>query len=156
MVERPDRGALMARGLHYTAARAADRFLEIVADLQALPARADGPLAVGRRLVRPAMLQPLVNGVLRKAARHSRSKPFAMRNTAPLVSFTFDDVPASAYINGAAILEQHDMRGTFYIAAGICGTMDDALARDRPRSGPRAPRTRPRDRLPYFLACRCR
>jgi glycosyltransferase involved in cell wall biosynthesis len=42
----PDRGALMARGLHYTAARAADRFLEIVADLQPLPAHANGPLAV--------------------------------------------------------------------------------------------------------------
>jgi glycosyltransferase involved in cell wall biosynthesis len=44
--EVPDRGALMARGLHYTAARAAERFLEIVAELQPLPARAKGPLAV--------------------------------------------------------------------------------------------------------------
>jgi glycosyltransferase involved in cell wall biosynthesis len=44
--EVPDRNALRARGLHYTAARAAERFLEIVADLQPLPARANGPLAV--------------------------------------------------------------------------------------------------------------
>lgn len=71
------------------------------------------------------MLQPLVEAVLRKGARHHRSKPFAMRNTAPLVSFTFDDVPASAYANGAAILEQYGLRGTFYIAAGTCGTMDE-------------------------------
>lgn len=71
------------------------------------------------------MLQPLIDGVLRKAARHSRSKPFAMCNTAPLVSFTFDDVPASAYTNGADILEQHGMRGTFYIATGILGDMDE-------------------------------
>jgi peptidoglycan/xylan/chitin deacetylase (PgdA/CDA1 family) len=70
------------------------------------------------------MLQPLLNGVLRKAARHSRSKPFAMRNMAPLVSFTFDDVPASAFTNGAAILEQHGVRGTFYIAGGTLGDMD--------------------------------
>jgi peptidoglycan/xylan/chitin deacetylase (PgdA/CDA1 family) len=70
------------------------------------------------------MLQPLVNGVLRRAARHSCSKPFAMHNPAPLVSFTFDDVPDSAYINGAAILEDHGMRGTFYIAAGILGDTD--------------------------------
>src|ERR1700735_5587982 len=70
------------------------------------------------------MLQPLLNGVLRRAARHSRSKPFAMRNTAPLVSFTFDDVPDSAYTNGAAILENRGVRGTFYIAAGTCGTVD--------------------------------
>jgi len=71
------------------------------------------------------MLQPLFNGILRKAARHARSKPFAMRNTAPLVSFTFDDVPASAYSNGAAILERYGLRGTFYIAAGTCGAMDE-------------------------------
>src|SRR5216683_4088882 len=70
------------------------------------------------------MLQPLVAGVLRKAARHSRSKPLAMRNSAPLVSFTFDDVPASAYTHGAAILEQYGVYGTFYIATGILGTTD--------------------------------
>ena len=70
------------------------------------------------------MLQPFVNGVLRKAARHSRSKPFAMRNAAPLVSFTFDDAPDTAYTNGAAILEQHGLRGTFYIATGILGDAD--------------------------------
>ena len=70
------------------------------------------------------MLEPFFNRVLRKAARLSRSKPFAMRNTAPLVSFTFDDVPASAYTNGAAILEQNGVRGTFYIAAGTLGKMD--------------------------------
>ena len=70
------------------------------------------------------MLQPLFEGVLRKAARHHRSKPFAMRNAAPLVSFTFDDVPDSAYTNGAAILEQYGLRGTFYIAAGTLGRLE--------------------------------
>ncbi len=71
------------------------------------------------------MFRPFFQGVLRKGARHHRSKPFVMRNAAPLVSFTFDDVPASAYVNGATILEQHGLRGTFYIAAGTCGTMDE-------------------------------
>jgi peptidoglycan/xylan/chitin deacetylase (PgdA/CDA1 family) len=70
------------------------------------------------------MLQRFIAGVLRKAARHTCSAPLVMRNDAPLVSFTFDDVPASAYSNGAAILEQHGMRGTFYIAAGILGATD--------------------------------
>jgi len=42
----------------------------------------------------------------------------------PIVSFTFDDVPDSAYTNGAAILEHYGVRGTFYIAAGISGTAD--------------------------------
>jgi glycosyltransferase involved in cell wall biosynthesis len=43
-----DRGPLRLRGLDYTAARAAERFLEIVADLQPLPVRASSPLAVAR------------------------------------------------------------------------------------------------------------
>jgi len=70
------------------------------------------------------MLQTLLSGLSRKAARHYCSKPFRMQNREPLVSFTFDDVPDSAYLNGAAILDQHGIRGTFYIASGICGTVD--------------------------------
>ncbi len=70
------------------------------------------------------MLQPLLNGVLRKAARHHCSKPFALRRDGPLVSFTFDDVPDSAYTNGAAILEGAGVRGTFYLAGGTCGHRD--------------------------------
>ncbi len=71
-----------------------------------------------------SMLQPFVKGVLRRAARHTRSKPLAMRNAAPLVSFTFDDVPDSAYTNGAAVLDRHGLHGTFYVASGTCGSMD--------------------------------
>ncbi len=83
------------------------------------------------------MLQPLLDGVLRKAARHTRSRPFALRNRSPIVSFTFDDVPDSAYINGATILEQQGLRGTFYIAAGILGTTDEhwrVIDRDQVRA----------------------
>lgn len=44
----PDRAALRARGLDYTAARAAERFLEIAAELQPLPAGADDSFAAVR------------------------------------------------------------------------------------------------------------
>lgn len=83
------------------------------------------------------MFEPLVKGVLRRVARHHRSKPFVMRNTAPLVSFTFDDVPASAYTNGATILEDYGLRGTFYVASGILGHMDThwrVIAREQVRA----------------------
>jgi peptidoglycan/xylan/chitin deacetylase (PgdA/CDA1 family) len=70
------------------------------------------------------MLARFLTGISRKAARYHRSKPFAMRNDGPLVSFTFDDVPESAYTNGAGILEERGTRGTFYIAAGICASHD--------------------------------
>lgn len=70
------------------------------------------------------MLQDLWTGILRKAARHHCSKPFRMRNGMPLVTFTFDDVPDSAYLNGAAVLDERGILGTFYIASGTCGTRD--------------------------------
>ena len=70
------------------------------------------------------MFRPLLDGILRKAARHYRSKPFTLRHGAPLVSFTFDDVPDTACTNGAVVLERAGICGTFYIAAGICGHRD--------------------------------
>ncbi len=46
LVEKPDRGALRARGFDYTVTRAAERFLEIAGELHVLPALINGPLAV--------------------------------------------------------------------------------------------------------------
>jgi glycosyltransferase involved in cell wall biosynthesis len=46
LIEIPDRGALRARGFDYTAERAAQRFLEIIAELDVLPARTGRPVAV--------------------------------------------------------------------------------------------------------------
>jgi peptidoglycan/xylan/chitin deacetylase (PgdA/CDA1 family) len=37
----------------------------------------------------------------------------------PIVSFTFDDAPLSAFTNGGRVLEQHGFRGTYYISAGL-------------------------------------
>jgi len=42
-----------------------------------------------------------------------------------VVSFTFDDFPRSAWVNGGAILEQFDKRGTYYAATGLAGTDGD-------------------------------
>lgn len=42
----------------------------------------------------------------------------------PIVSFTFDDVPDSALRIGAAILEAHGVRGTFYISGGLEGRVE--------------------------------
>ena len=54
-------------------------------------------------------------------ARNIRSKVLVLRDTPPIVTFTFDDVPASACDIGASILEEYDARGTFYIAGCGCG-----------------------------------
>jgi len=39
-----------------------------------------------------------------------------------VVSFTFDDFPRSAWVNGGAILEKFDKRGTYYAAMGLVGS----------------------------------
>jgi peptidoglycan/xylan/chitin deacetylase (PgdA/CDA1 family) len=63
-----------------------------------------------------------VSGKLtRFLARNVPIKRLAMRNTRPLVSFTFDDAAASACTAGAALLEQYQARGTYYISGGNCG-----------------------------------
>jgi peptidoglycan/xylan/chitin deacetylase (PgdA/CDA1 family) len=56
-------------------------------------------------------------------ARQSRSKVLTLRDVPPMVSFTFDDVPASACELGAHILEQQGARGTFFVAGSGCGTV---------------------------------
>src|ERR1700742_3510772 len=59
--------------------------------------------------------------VSHRLARHFRVQPFRLRNTAPMVSFTFDDIPKSAATTGAEILERHGVRGTFYVSGDLLG-----------------------------------
>jgi peptidoglycan/xylan/chitin deacetylase (PgdA/CDA1 family) len=60
--------------------------------------------------------------VSHRLAMHLRVGGFRMRNNTPMVSFTFDDIPKSAATTGAAILEDHGARGTFYVSGGLVGT----------------------------------
>ena len=71
--------------------------------------------------------------VLYRLIRKSRSIEAArMHNKRPIVSFTFDDFPHSAVINGANILERYGARGTFYIAGSYCGRVVDGVTQYRP------------------------
>nr|WP_245477739.1 polysaccharide deacetylase family protein [Bradyrhizobium guangxiense] len=72
-----------------------------------------------------------------RLARHFRAAPHRLPAHAPMVSFTFDDAPDSAAGDGAALLEQHGGRGTFYLAGSLIdrpsdywhGLSDDAIVR---------------------------
>lgn len=46
-------------------------------------------------------------------------------NTGPIVSFTFDDFPRTAYSAGAPILENFGARGTYYVAGGLMKRASD-------------------------------
>ncbi|WP_052699333.1 polysaccharide deacetylase family protein [Hyphomicrobium sp. 99] len=73
----------------------------------------------------PKRLTGLCASGSRYLARIVPTKPVRAKNAHPIVSFTFDDVPDSARTNGARILDRHGVRGTFYVAPGICGTQDE-------------------------------
>ena len=68
-----------------------------------------------------APYQMLAGKLTRLLARNVPTKKLTMRNTRPLVSFTFDDAAATACTAGAALLEQFHARGTFYISGEKCG-----------------------------------
>ena len=73
------------------------------------------------------MIQPytpdvsLAGKLRRRFARLTHRRPARLNLARPTVSFTFDDIPASAAHAGAAMLEKHDARGTFYVCAGLFG-----------------------------------
>jgi peptidoglycan/xylan/chitin deacetylase (PgdA/CDA1 family) len=46
-----------------------------------------------------------------------------MQNEEPLVSFTFDDFPRSALVEGGAILGSYGTSGTFFASFGMMGTV---------------------------------
>jgi peptidoglycan/xylan/chitin deacetylase (PgdA/CDA1 family) len=77
-----------------------------------------------RRAERPGRLPARIAAkASRFLARHSRTKTLRMGNATPLITFTFDDVPASACGVGAAILEEYNAHGTFYVSGAGCGAV---------------------------------
>jgi peptidoglycan/xylan/chitin deacetylase (PgdA/CDA1 family) len=73
---------------------------------------------------RDEAVRPLRRKLSRAFSHVVATKRVRVLGEAPLVSFTFDDVPDSAYTNGAVILESHGVRGTFYVAGGLCGSVE--------------------------------
>lgn len=57
----------------------------------------------------------------RRLVRAWGRRPASGRPARPMVSFAFDDAPASALICGRAILERRGVKGTYFIAAGLAG-----------------------------------
>jgi hypothetical protein len=51
--------------------------------------------------------------VSHRMATHFSVESFRLRNEAPMVSFTFDDIPKSAATTGAGILEDHGVLERF-------------------------------------------
>lgn len=59
--------------------------------------------------------------VRRRLIRLAHRRPARVKLERPMVSFSFDDAPATACEAGAQVLEQRGLRGTYYFAAGLTG-----------------------------------
>jgi peptidoglycan/xylan/chitin deacetylase (PgdA/CDA1 family) len=58
----------------------------------------------------------------RNSARMLFRKPLTIRMERPIISFSFDDFPRSALLNGGAILKRQGCLGTYYVALGLLGS----------------------------------
>jgi peptidoglycan/xylan/chitin deacetylase (PgdA/CDA1 family) len=59
--------------------------------------------------------------VRRRLIRLAHRRPARVKLERPMVSFSFDDAPATACEAGAQVLEARGLRGTYYFAAGLTG-----------------------------------
>ena len=66
-------------------------------------------------------LERLLRKYQRTAAEYLARRPYVLRNDRPIISFTFDDFPTTALTTAGTILEQHGVRGTYYISLGLTG-----------------------------------
>jgi peptidoglycan/xylan/chitin deacetylase (PgdA/CDA1 family) len=57
----------------------------------------------------------------RSAAAFFFRRPFAINSPTPFISFTFDDFPRSALLEGGAILKRFGLSGTYYASLGLMG-----------------------------------
>jgi peptidoglycan/xylan/chitin deacetylase (PgdA/CDA1 family) len=48
-------------------------------------------------------------------------RPFAIKTETPIISFTFDDFPRSAWLAGGTILERYGATGTYYASFSLMG-----------------------------------
>ena len=64
--------------------------------------------------------RPIADRFARLAARNLFARSVPAQNTRAIVSFSFDDIDETAATAGAAILESHGVRGTFYVAGSLC------------------------------------
>src|ERR1700722_1727147 len=56
-----------------------------------------------------------------EATRALVRKQLAIQTPVPLISFTFDDFPRSAFLEAGSILMRHGVRGTYYASLGLMG-----------------------------------
>jgi peptidoglycan/xylan/chitin deacetylase (PgdA/CDA1 family) len=71
------------------------------------------------------MLWSLRNSIEKSVYNRLYARWLNIAGCDPVVSFTFDDFPVTAFVNGGRLLENYGARGTFYLAPGLLGQKTD-------------------------------
>jgi peptidoglycan/xylan/chitin deacetylase (PgdA/CDA1 family) len=69
----------------------------------------------------------LISRVRNRLALLDRTRVVKFRLNTPVATFTFDDFPESAYTKGGAILEEHGVRGTYFISGRFLNCMIEGI-----------------------------
>lgn len=70
-------------------------------------------------------MKKYLNYIKKKVADNSYRELITIDDNRKIVSFTFDDVPKSAFDNAVPILNKYNLRGTFYIALSFLKGMQE-------------------------------
>jgi len=69
-------------------------------------------------------VKSLIGRARRAALARWQQRKLPLHNSAPIVTFTFDDFPRSAYEAGGGILRSHEAHGTYYAAMSLEGKVN--------------------------------
>ncbi len=72
--------------------------------------------------MRPLTTRRLHTAVQRRLAKWLGRRMYRLPPGPAIISFSFDDFPRSALLEGGAILEDFGVRGTYYASLGLAGT----------------------------------
>src|SRR4030095_3773547 len=75
----------------------------------------------GPRLRSSQMLNRVRSRLRRIMSSRLCRRNLRLQNSQPLISFSFDDFPRSAFLTGARILADHGISGTYYTSFGLMG-----------------------------------
>ena len=69
----------------------------------------------------PALLTRAISSGRRQLAARFRRRTLCVQTPVPLVSFSFDDAPQSAFDAAGDILDAYGARGTYFVCMGLLG-----------------------------------
>src|SRR5215469_3416891 len=69
-------------------------------------------------------LRSCLSGVRRQVLRSVHVRSASLNDQVPIVSFSFDDFPRTAWTCGGSILNASGVKGTYYAAPGLIDTQN--------------------------------